>query len=184
MTARDRERFGPIDICLNDGRSATIRPLMTSDRVALGEFYESVPREDCRFYLPYPLTREQAVLNASRADSLTEVVVVLETPERAIAGYAWYRWQGPDDRASGFGIRIRRGWQEAGAGRALMSRLLEIAREVGPPVMVLTVQKANQRAFRLYSSMGFKVVREHMRAANPEYGFEAEPECFMEHSTR
>jgi len=84
-----------------------------------------------------------------------------------------------------FGICIGRDLQGRGVGRALMVRLAEVAESVGPPVMQLTVQLANARAVALYRSMGFRVVREQMRANDDAgYGFPPEPEYLMERETR
>ena len=65
-----------------------------------------------------------------------------------------------------------------------MTRLAEIARHIGPPVMHLTVQKANARAFALYGKMGFRVIREQTRRATPERGWPEEPEYAMERAVR
>lgn len=176
MTPQDCQRYPPVPVTLKKGQSAVIRPLDPGDAEDLAAFYAAIPRPDIRFYNPHPLTREMALKNAAAAFSPCEAVLVLAV-ETGIGGYAWYRWtQGAP--ASGFGICIRSDFKGSGAGRALMTRLLEIARTVGPPVMRLTVQKANSRAFALYSSMGFQVVREQMVGARAE--FEAEPEYVME----
>lgn len=184
MRTEDRKHFPPIEVTLGNGVTVSVRPLYETDAEALADFYAAVPREDLRFYLPHPLTREKALENAARADSPLEVVLVLEAPGAVIVGYAWYRWHTEDAPQSHFGICVRRGFQEAGAGTALVKRLLEIAKTVGPPVMALTVQEANKRAVKLYTAMGFRIVREQTRQANPDLGFEAEPEYAMEAKVR
>jgi ribosomal protein S18 acetylase RimI-like enzyme len=119
------------------------------------------------------LDRDQALRKAADAGSPTFVCVVLEDRDGELAGYAWYRWQAGADR-SGFGICARRDRQGSGGGTALMTALLAVAAEYGPPIMTLTVQKANPRAVALYGKMGFRVVREHLRASDqePEYAME------------
>ena len=82
----------------------------------------------------------------------------METAEEEIGGYAWYRWKDDGAEKSVFGICVRADCQGRGAGRVLLGRLIEIAKVVGPPVMSLTVQKANERAFNLYRKFGFEVV--------------------------
>ena len=183
MRKEDQERFGPFRATLKDGRQVVLRLLATTDAEALGEFYVSVQREDYRFYCPYPLTREQAALVAADADGPFRVTLVAEEPGTGrIVGYAWYRWKDEQADRSGFGICIRRGFQSVGTGNALMGRLLEIARTVGPPVMQLTVQLANARAVTLYRKMGFVVVAQQMRA--PTADFPTEPEYRMERRCR
>jgi ribosomal protein S18 acetylase RimI-like enzyme len=149
----------------------------------LGDFYASLPEIAARFYWPHPLTRENGEKwAAEQADSPCNVTLVLETPGGEIAGYAWYQWPGEEARASVFGICIREDYQSSGAGRALMERLLGIARTVGPPIMQLTCQHANVRAVALYRKMGFEVTKEGMVSARRQ--FPAEPQYWMERPCR
>ena len=189
MSPQNRERFPAFQAVLANGVRALIRPLHTGDARILGDFYLSVPAQDYRFYRNRPLTREQAATMAASADHPHRVVLVLvPTPRRgsrqtddSIGGYAWYRWEDGTE-PSVLGICIGPRFQNLGAGTALMKRLLEIARTVGPPVVSLTVQKANPRAVRLYRKMGFRIVREQTRPAS--HWFPAEPEYYMERPSR
>lgn len=184
MRQEDRERFGPLAVTSRDGLVATIRPLSVDDGEALGDFYEQVPREDLRFYRPHPLDRQHALQNAEKALDPFEVVLVLETAAGEIGGYAWYRWWKADAEKSVFGICIRHDSQSGGVGKALMTRLFEVAVEIGPPVMSLTVQKANQRAVVFYRKYGFHPVREQMTVEDKQFGFAPEPEYCMERKVR
>lgn len=177
MTPADQHCFPSLTTTLRTGTPAVIRPLAETDGEALAKFYADIPAADVVFYCPHPLTREHALKNAAQAASPTEVVLVLEPPGGGIGGYAWYRWT-VGDVASGFGICIARQFQGAGAGQQLMSRLLEVARTVGPPVMSLTVQKKNPKGVELYTKMGFRVIREQLRASDNE------PEYYMERRVR
>lgn len=181
MTQKDQKRFLSADVILSNGVHAVIRPLRVSDEIILGDFYESVPPEDYRFYRAHPLTRELARTMAKDALSPNSVVLVLVTGAGMIGGYSWYQWQDGSDKSL-FGICIKRDFQNAGTGTALMTRLLEIAGEIGPPVMSLSVQKANPRAVGLYQKMGFNIVREQMRSATEL--FPEEPEYYMEREAR
>jgi len=182
MLLEDQQRFPPISSAAEAGEALTIRPLTADDADGLAALFESVPHADLRHYYPHPMDREHAARDAANALSPHGVVLVAETVGGEIAGYAWYRWDGPEAAKSLFGICIGRPWQGAGLGRALVTRLMEIAREVGPPVMELTVQLANQRALALYRSMGFEVVREQI--VGERHGFAAEPEYCMQRRTR
>lgn len=173
MTPADQQRFPPVVITLRTGAPAKIRLLAETDGDALAAFYAGIPAADELFYCPHPLTREYACKNAAEAASPTKVVLVLETPGGVIGGYAWYRWTAGAP-TSGFGICIARAFQGAGAGKQLMARLLEIARTVGPLVMSLTVQKKNPKGIELYAKMGFRIIREQLRASD------GEPEYYME----
>lgn len=177
MLEEDQKRFGALPVTLRDQRQAVIRPLRRDDAAALAAFYARVPREDFRFYCPHRLDEEHARSNAADADSPLQVVLVLEVDSR-IGGYAWYRWARPESSVSMFGICVDRDYQNAGAGRLLIQRLLDIARHVGPPVMELTVQEANPRGVALYRKMGFEIIARQMRAEN-YMGWPAEPEYKM-----
>ena len=182
---------------LAGGVHAVIRPLRRGDADALGDFYESIPRRDYRFYRAAPLTREMAYAEAAAADRPDRAVLLLIAAPHAgagsghsraasgstgiVGGYAWYRWQDGADRGV-LGICVRPGYRNLGAGAALMAQLLEVGASLGPPVMTLTVQQANPRAIRLYRKMGFRSVREQMRPANR--WFAAEPEFYLERTVR
>ena len=191
MQTEYRFQFPPQIATLKDGRQLTLRLLTEDDGEALGDFYDSMPRETWRFYCPPKLTREDATEKAARALSPTMVcLVAVDETTGQIAGYDWYRWKNDESRASVFGICLREAYRGIGLGRALIQRLLEIprrrlrggARRIGPPVVSLTVQLANPRAVALYTKMGFRIVREQMREQVAD--FPAEPEYYMEQIIR
>jgi len=182
MTPEAQIRFPAAEVALRNGEQVTVRPLLKDDTDRLASFYAAVPGRDIRFYYPHPLDREHAVANARKADNPYEVVLVLETADDSIAGYAWYRWREADAEKTHFGICVRPDYQGVGAGATLMTRLMEVAEEEGPPVMCLTVQLANERAVVLYRKMGFNVVREGIR--KPFLDFTPEPQYWMERSRR
>ena len=178
MRPEDMARFAPEEVELKNGAKATLRPLTLGDGKALAAFYAAIPKEDEFFYCPHPLDREHALAKAADAHSSCRVCQILEAVDGSIAGYAWFRWDEGAGRKSTFGICIRRDYQGLGAGRLLIRRIVEIAKEVGPPLMSLTVQKVNPRASELYKSFGFRVVREQFRKED------GEPEYYMERETR
>ena len=55
-----------------------------------------------------------------------------------------------------------------------MDNLIEFAKLYGPPIMSLTVQKANSGAVKLYQKKGFMIIREQIRERD------GEPELYME----
>ena len=179
MTPETQAQYPPMTVTLRDGTAAVIRPLSTADADAMVAFYAGIPRADQRHYYPHALDQEHALQNAARAESPHEVVLLLDV-DGSIGGYAWYRWANDEAEQSTFGICIARPYQSTGAGRLLMTRLLEIARTVGPPVMSLTVQHANARAVQLYTKMGFQPVREQWLERDPSSEFPSEMEYYME----
>jgi ribosomal protein S18 acetylase RimI-like enzyme len=178
IKSEDAQRFGPVVTALRDGRLTTIRLLTSADAEALVDFYASVPPDDYLFYCPHALDRQHALDKAADVDNPRFVCLVAEDSGEIIAGYAWYRWDSDDSPTSHFGICLRREFQNAGMGRQLMVRLLEIAARIGPAVMCLTVQKANLRGVALYQKMGFQIIREQLRQRDQL------PEYYMERRTR
>jgi ribosomal protein S18 acetylase RimI-like enzyme/mannose-6-phosphate isomerase-like protein (cupin superfamily) len=183
MRPEDQIRYPPVTTALKDGREITLRLLSTHDAEALGDFYDSMPRATWRFYCPPRLTRQDAAWRAKWATTPTFVCVVAEDEAGGrIVGYNWYQWKDDQSRESVFGICIREEYRGVGLGRALMTRLLAIGREIGPAVMSLTVQLANPRAVALYQKMGFRIIRQQMRSKVAD--FPAEPEYYMEQEMR
>ena len=181
MKPEDQRRFSPVSKMLKDSRRVTVRLLSRGDGEKLADFYASILREDYRFYHPHLLDREHALAKASRADDDANVILVGQTDDARIGGYAWYTWK-PNDDHSVFGICLRRELQGCGMGRLLMERLFEIARELGPAKMTLTVLVANTHAVALYKRMGFHIVREGM--CERRCGTPPEPQCWMERRMR
>jgi len=169
--------FPPERVTLRDGESATVRPLAGHDGDGLADLYATLRPIDARFYFPHPLTREEAMKTAARSASPTFACLVVEREDGSLAGYAWYLWDQGADR-SVFGICVRPEMQERGVGKALMLAIARVAEHTGPPVMTLTVQKANTRALALYRKMGFREVREQLSSLHRE------PEFLMERPTR
>ena len=173
----------PKSAVMRDGRVLTQRLITDHDTEALADFYASVPRDDSRFYMrPSMLNAERAQADTSECSHPNVVAIVLENDQKQIVGFSWYRWENQDSPTSTFGICIRRGYQGIGAGEAQLRRILEIAENVGPDMMCLTVQKANTRAQRLYMKCGFEIIREQMIGERD--GFDAEPEFYMEQRIR
>lgn len=177
MKVEDAGRFPPQMAEMKDGNKVCFRLLSTKDAEALGDFYESIPPEDVRFYCPHPLTRDEARKKTARANAPHFICMIGEDSAGSIGGYAWCRWELGDEK-SVFGICVRRICQGTGLGLALMERLVSIAEEHAPPIMSLTVQKANPRGVVLYQKMGFRIIREQLR------GGDGEPEYYMERVIR
>jgi ribosomal protein S18 acetylase RimI-like enzyme len=182
MRESDQVLFPAVSVTLVDGRAVQLRFLASTDTEAFAEFYASIERAAYRFYCPHPLTRENAEKRTEAALSPSVVGLVAVDDAQHIVAYASFQWDASDDNPSYFGICIAKHYRGCGLGEILMRRIAEIAGTVGPPLMSLTVQKANPRAVALYRKMGFEIVHEQMRAHVDE--FPPEPEFYMERSVR
>lgn len=183
MTPEQQSRFPSIPALLKNDAIGHLRPLTLSDGPALAEFYAAITWGEFRHYTAYPLSPLTAARIASEALGEFRSTIVLTGVDGRIGGYAWFQWK-EGARESVFGICVRREFQNVGAGAALMRRIADVGKEVGPAIMSLTVQLANARAVALYQKQGFKIVREQMRPEIAQYGFFAEPEYYMERATR
>ncbi|TFG65520.1 MAG: GNAT family N-acetyltransferase [Anaerolineales bacterium] len=182
MLKKDCDRFTETNIKLKNGNHVALRFLAVEDEEAFGDFYVSIERSAYRFYCPHPLTRENARLRVDAALSPTVVGIVAINAMQHIVAFASFQWHVSDSGPGFFGICIQKQYRGLGLGKALMERIAEIAKEVGPPVMSLTVQKANPRAVVLYQKMGFRIIREQMR--NQVEEFPPEAEYYMERVVR
>ncbi|MHC4885502.1 MAG: GNAT family N-acetyltransferase [Planctomycetota bacterium] len=175
--------FTPFETELKNGRTLTVRLLEACDAEPFVEFYGAIPAEDNRYYIGADgCTPEKARARADRAESPVEVCLVLDGGDGRIYGEAWYSWKDEENAKSTFGICISRELQGQGAGKGIMSALMDLSAKVGPEIMTLTVQKENERAADLYQKLGFKIIKEQIRPARkdcPEL-----PEYYMERQTR
>ena len=182
MLISDQQRFSPITVMLKDKSSVVIRFLAEDDAQVYGDFYESIERAAYRFYCPHPLTRENAEKRTAAALSPSVVGLVAVDATQHIVAYASFQWNASEHYSSFFGICIQKPYRGVGLGEILIQRIAEIANVIGPPVMSLTVQKANPCAVELYRKMGFEIIREQMRAQVEE--FPPEQEYYMERRVR
>lgn len=92
--------------------------------------------------------------------------VIAEDNEKPI-GVAWYRFWTDENHSYGFvdsdtpelGIGVDASFRSRGVGRALLRKLIEVARSKGIKTMSLSVDPANY-ACKLYGSEGFVKVGE------------------------
>jgi ribosomal protein S18 acetylase RimI-like enzyme len=182
MLISDQQQFPPITMTLEDMGSVVVRFLDVEDTKSFGDFYESIERAAYRFYCPHPLRRENAEKMTSAALSPGVVGLVAVNDKKQIVAYATYQWNVMDNSPSVFGICILKSYRGLGLGKMLMKRIVKIAKKYGPPIMSLTVQKANPCAVALYRKMGFEIRRKQMRAQVEE--FPPELEFYMERQVR
>jgi ribosomal protein S18 acetylase RimI-like enzyme len=143
-----------------DATEPCIRPLSAGDTEALLRFYQRLSAETVLFYDPHPgATLETMQDVVRRAVSGEDVARVLVTASGEIVGHVFLR-----DIASAepsFGIGIAEDWQNRGYGPKLTAEVLAVAdarSEV--QAVVLTVNKRNLRAQKLYRDFGFVVYGE------------------------
>ncbi len=135
---------------LADGTVGHLRWKRPSDGPGIGRMLESCSEQTALYFYPYPLTTESGHKVAQDESIRCHVLEVGEE----VVGYVWL--QSILSEIPTLGICVADAWQGKGVGRALMEASIEAARTVGKPALRLTVNQDNDRAFRLYESLGFE----------------------------
>lgn len=148
-------------VTLKDGRACAVRNGTETDAEAvLANFILTHGQTD--FLTSYP---EESTLSAEReaaflkqqAERAREVLLVAEVDGiiTGTAGVNCVREKEKTRHRAIFGISIDRAWWGLGIGRALTEACIECAEAAGYSQLELEVVADNERAFRLYESMGF-----------------------------
>jgi len=140
--------------------TVTLRRPRCDDVQKVLDYFESLGEASRGFFHPHPFDRENAE-RMCREDSHSWYRVVAEADGR-IVGYAWFApWK--DHQCPTVGIGISDEFQGRHLGGALMDALIDEAKERGLPGLRLSVYPENERALKLYTSRGFRIVGKHRR---------------------
>ena len=163
-------------VSLRDGRNVVLRLATVEDADAILENINAVCKEEVYLLMdavPFDLERERAWLR--EFDGTRNALFVAVDGARIVGQVDCHGGRYSKDRHTGLiGIAIRSGWREVGVGRALMDRVLRWMRARGFRRAFLSVFSTNERARRLYESMGFEVegVRKRQYVIRGEYADE------------
>lgn len=144
-----------VTVNLKDGTTVQIRLLKPEDKDKLVEMYESLSSEAVRWGMP-PYTRETIERWFGNIQNVTAVVAFYIDK---IVGHAQI-FKFPHPRRKGtaeLATYIHQDFQNVGLGTALLSRLIEIAKDEGLHRIGLYVVADNKRAIHLYQKFGFKI---------------------------
>ena len=144
-------------VTLKDGRRVNIRPSRLSDAESLLRNVNLVGKEDVYIMLDRGPNLDEERQWLRTFDGLRRVLLVADSQGETV---------GSTDCTPGtfaktyhvgaVGIAIRDGWRGVGLGRMLMDRILEWMRARGFKKAELAVFASNDRARRLYESLGFE----------------------------
>ncbi len=137
--------------------SVTLRAAGPDDVERMMRYFESLGETSRGFFHPHPFDREHSESICCDTNADTYRVVVVSDDD--IVGYAWF---GPSSRSPYpmVGIGVSDAFQGRRLGGALMDALTAEARARNLPGLRLTVYKNNERAVRLYTSRGYRIVGE------------------------
>ena len=130
------------------------RSVRPPEAEALADLFQDI---DDTFFRPHPFTAEEArrIANLEGRD----VYVLLFDGDRAVA-YGMLRGWNEGFETPSLGIAVRTDSHRRGFGRLMMGHLHEVARAHGAEMVRLRVHPDNQRARRLYQSMGYRYAGE------------------------
>lgn len=141
---------------LKDVRIVKIRKFRISDKEKLIEMYESLSDDAVRWGLP-PYNRER--LEKGWLSNLQNLIAIVAFYKDKIVGHAQI-FKFPNPRRKGTGdliIYLHQDFHNVGLGTAMLTKLIELAKEEGLHRVGLDVIADNKPAIRLYQKFGFKV---------------------------
>ncbi|NOZ22351.1 MAG: GNAT family N-acetyltransferase [Planctomycetes bacterium] len=145
-----------------------IRPMEEGDAPAIQVFFNTLPSETRRLFRPAGWNMSQdrcrkivyEHLNGTRYD------LVVEAAGR-IVGWAWLSRMEND--TPGLGIGIAEEFCGHGLGRRLIEQLIAESKRRGKKGIVLSYVQDNERAGKLYESLGFCVTSSHVGGDGESY---------------
>jgi len=136
------------------GRQLTVRRLSERHAAALPAFHDQLSPRSRSLFTPHAYDAETVAAYIERNSQGEDLIFVLETGGDAIVGY-FFLWEFTAPIPL-LGIGLADDWQGEGLGKELMEILISEARATGRDGIELTTHPDNERAFRLYRSVGFQ----------------------------
>ena len=169
-------RFENRNFTLKDGRKCVLRPTHPDDASAMIE-YMKVTAGETPYLLRYPdevkftVESEREILG-NILENEKSVMMMAEVDGR-VAGNCSINGLGDKRKIihrCSLAIALTQEFWDLGIGRAMLTYLLELAKEVGYEQVELEVVEGNGRARRLYEKCGFVETGKHFRALKYEDG--------------
>lgn len=139
----------------------TIRPAHLRDIPAITDIFNEAGVGTTASYALEAVTVEDRQAWFERLTAADYPVLVMEDPDGLVVGYASYsqfRTLEGYRHTVEHSVYIRAGHRAAGAGRMLMTALIDYARGRGVHVMVGVVDGANEASVTFHEKLGFEVV--------------------------
>ncbi len=145
-----------------DGTSITLRPVRPEDEPLLQDLFAHMSSEDIRlrFFAPMRELSHSFAARMSQIDYDREMALLAQH-DRTTLGVARY-FADPDRLRAEYAIAVRTDWKARGVGYALMTRLIEAARQAGIGELFGDVLYENQPMLDMCRALGFKI------APNPD----------------
>ena len=148
-------------VLLKDGRTCILRNAEEQDTQAVLANY-LLTHGQTDFLTTYPeeatFTAEQERIYLQRKKENCREIELVAEADNLITGTAGIDSLGSAEKVrhrASFGISVDQAWWGLGIGRALTAACIECAKDAGYSQLELEVVAANERAYRLYRSLGF-----------------------------
>ncbi len=156
---------------IEGGDEVTIRPMVPEDRDRLLEFFRRIPEEE-RFYLKEDVTSARVIQRwADDLDYSRTLPLLAFKGERVVADATLHQRRAGARRHVGeVRIVVDPAYRNRGIGRALLHRLIEIARDKGLERVVFEVvaekEEAARRTAQVLGFVPVAVLVHHVRDIN------------------
>lgn len=147
----------PITVTLNDGRSVQIRPLYEEDADKLVHLFENVRDADLRV-LHDDVTNEEIVRGWATDVEYEHVLpLVAEVDDELIADATLHRRSAaPYEGIGEIRLYVKEGYRQRGLGDALLSELMDLAREAGIEKVVMEFYVDHSELIAAFERRGFE----------------------------
>jgi RimJ/RimL family protein N-acetyltransferase len=141
-----------------NGEALHFRPEQASDTELLWNMFSTLSEATVSNLIP-PFTRERVEDWTKNIDYSKVLAIVAVTGDGRIVatGSLQFNPQEVMRHRAELGLTVHDSYQHRGIGTALLSHLIDIAKELGLKKVHLTVRADNKRAIRLYSRFGFEI---------------------------
>lgn len=149
-----------VTVITRDGTSITLRPIRAEDELLLQDLFEHLTQEDVRLRFFGPMRELSRTLTdrLSHLDYRREMALIAQH-NGATLGAASYFIE-PCASSAEFAITVRSDWHGRGIGYLLLTRLMEVARQVGVVELSGVVLRENKPMLDMCRDLGFTIAQE------------------------
>jgi L-amino acid N-acyltransferase YncA len=156
---------------LKDGEKITIRPMLSTDKEALLEFFRRIPEED-RFYLKEDVTAPAVIARWTESLDYSRALPLLAFHEKKIIADATlhHRRAGARKHIGEVRIVVDPEYRNRGVGRLLLRKLIEIAKDKDLEKLIFEIvsdtEEAARKTARILGFVPVAILPGHVRDRN------------------
>jgi acyl-CoA hydrolase/GNAT superfamily N-acetyltransferase len=145
-----------------DGTEVQFRPVKATDEDPMRDMFYALSDQSVhlRFFQPVksmPHTRIMPLVSIDYDKDMAIVATVADMSGEKIIAVGRYIRNSKEDESAEVSFMVRDDWQNRGIGRALLEKLIDIARDRGVKKFVASVLANNKMMMSVFHSSGYKV---------------------------